>query len=394
MFLAACGSNGNGTSSTNGVGGSYYAVATTLNANTMQASSLIFTTPSLAAGATVDESQGIPVPDVVSLFGIEGSGRAYSTAAQTAVVTRYDVATNGTITPGPTVSFANFGLSGGFSTRSIVLVSPTKGYLFDDTTLQAITFDPDKMTTGKAIDLSAMKQTGYVTNFSYSIPVRNSTQIVVTAYYYDQTYSKSIPQTTVALIDTASDGVTVVNDTRCGDFSTIAAAPNGDLYFASDTYAGSLNRAGGTSIAPASCMLRMAAGSNSFDPNFFVTMSTLTGTKCAGGVVPGHGNSIWVRGFDETISPVTSTTTALQILGAPAWRWFQIDLANPTAPGTMSSFAPSAGELKYFIVGGHALVDNGSADFMNTNEVDMTASGAPVQGALVKGQTSGIVKVR
>src|SRR5262245_8862409 len=169
--------------------GGSYAVATTLNANTQNATSLIFTTASLAEGAMIDQSQGISVPDVVTIFGIAGSGKVYSTQAMSPIVTEYLVDEKGVITPGRSISFAAFGLAGSFSTRAIAMVSPTKAYLLDDTSLQAITFNPQEMTVGNAISLGGMREPNYGTNFSYTIPVRNNHQVVVTGYHYDATFS-------------------------------------------------------------------------------------------------------------------------------------------------------------------------------------------------------------
>jgi len=76
-------------------------------------------------------------------------------------VRRYEVDERGVITPGLELSFSAFGIGAGYSTRSIASASATKAYLLDDTTLQAIVFDPSAMTVGQAIDLSALKQEGY-----------------------------------------------------------------------------------------------------------------------------------------------------------------------------------------------------------------------------------------
>jgi hypothetical protein len=374
-------------------GATHYAIATTLMANTGQATSLIFTAPSLADGPALDESKAISVPEVASIFGIEGSGKVYSTTAMTPVVTEYSVAENGTITPGTQLSFAQFGLGAGFSTRSIAMVSATKAYLLDDRSLQAISFDPSTMTLGKSIDLGGLKEMGYGSTFSYNIPVRGN-QVVVTAYYYDQSFSKTIPQTGVALIDSTTDAVTIVKDSRCGAFSTIAQVANGDLYFAQDTYATALNLAGGAASAPEGCLLRMKAGENAFDPGFFVKIKDATGLP-GGGVVPGKGNTIWVRGFDASLFPIAAgTTTAIQILGAVAWKWFRIDGANPMAQAVASSVAPSGGQLNYSVTDGKAYVGNPSADLMTTTLLDMTSSEMPAKAANMMGRTKSIVRVR
>jgi hypothetical protein len=370
-----------------------FVVATTLNANTPSATSLLITTPTLADGTTLDYTRAISVADTVSLFGVEGSGHVYATQAMTPTVTRYEVAADGTLTPGTVLSFAQFGLGSGYSTRSIAFVSDSKAYLLDDTSLQAITFDPSQMVVGHAIDLSAMKEPGWHANFAYNVPVRGN-QVVVAGFYYDQTFSMTIPKTALALIDGASDAVTVLHDTRCGAFSTVATAPNGDLYFGSDTYSVAINRVAGDSAAPPGCLLRMKAGENAFDAGYFVQTKDLTGGQPAGAAVPGEGNSIWIRAFDESLFTVTNITSATTLLAAPAWHWWKLDLANPTGPAVESPFAPGAGEVKWFAAGGHGWAGNAVQDYTTSNVLDMTGPGAPLQGLSLKGFPSGIVKAR
>ena len=65
-----------------------YVLATTLNANTPSATSLLITTPTLADGTTLDYTRAISVADTVSLFGVEGSGHVYATQAMTPTVTQ------------------------------------------------------------------------------------------------------------------------------------------------------------------------------------------------------------------------------------------------------------------------------------------------------------------
>jgi hypothetical protein len=388
LLFAACDS-----STPNNTAGGSYAVAATLNANTAQATSLIFTTKSLDAKATVDESAGISVPDVVTIYGIEGAGKVYSTQAMSPVVTEYLIDDKGKITPGRSISFQQFGLAGSFSTRAIAMISPTKAYLLDDTTLQAITFNPQEMTVGKAISLSGMMEPNYGTNFSYTVPVRGK-QVVVTGYHYNATFSGTIATTHVAFIDGDTDAVTTIKDTRCGDFSSIATAPNGDLYFGADTYSTALNLAGGSTVAPEGCILRMKSGENQFDANFFVKIKDITGLP-GGGAVPGNGNAIWTRAFDTSMFPITmGTTTAGQIHKALAWKWYKIDLANPTAMATAATVDPSGGQLNYSIVGKTSYVVNPTTDTMGTVLLDMTSNTAPTLAATMQGRTKSIVKAR
>ena len=50
--------------------------------------------------------------------------------------------------------------------------------------------------------------------------------------------------------------------------------------------------------------------------------------------------------------------------------------------------------MKYFTVGGHAWAGNPNQDYASASLLDMTSTGAPIAGVVVKGDPSGIVKLR
>jgi hypothetical protein len=321
---------------------------------------------------------------------VPGSGRFYATTAQTANVTRYDVDDHGTITPGTVLSFQTLGVTATYSTRSIAFVSDTKAYLLDDSSLQAIVFDPSAMTLGKPIDLSGLGMTGYRTNFSYNIPRRGS-QLVVAAYHYDAGYAHGLPRTDLALLDVDTDAVTLAHDDRCGLFSTAGALDNGDIYFGEDTYAVALHRIGGDAAAPAGCILRLRAGDDVLDPAFQLTVTDVTAGQ-PGGAAIGAGSVLWLRAFDESLFPVDETTSGVSVLAAPAWHWWKVDVtATPTA--SIATLPPGAGEVKWFDVAGHADTGDANMDYTMTAVVDLAAAD-PMRGVVVRGHPSGIVKVR
>ncbi len=93
------------------------------------------------------------------------------------------------------------------------------------------------MKISSKIELGELRKQGWTAHFDYR-PKSRDGQLVVSAYYIDDTFSSSLRETGAALIDTVADAVTFQRDTRCGGFSTSVLADNGDLYFASDPYIG------------------------------------------------------------------------------------------------------------------------------------------------------------
>jgi hypothetical protein len=88
---------------------------------------------------------------------------------------------------------------------------------------------------------------------------------------------------------------------------------------------------------------------------------------------------------------IRRTTSATDVLAAPAWIWWKLDLASPTGPANRSSFAPGGGEVKYSLVEGHAFLGNPNADYTASTLVDMSSGPDPVPGAMLHGFPSGVI---
>ncbi|AUX32747.1 MULTISPECIES: hypothetical protein [Sorangium] len=373
--------------------GPLYAMTTMLQVG-QDATSLLVLTPSLDDGQTIDYAQAVEIPDQAHLFGIEGGTSVYALLLQTPQLTRYDLDPSGRLEAAQELRFDRFGVAGGASTRSVHFVSERKAYLLDDTSLQAIAWDPEEMVIKKAIDLGGLKREGWIPYFDY-LPKRRGNQLVVIALYYDQNFSKILPETSAALIDVETDEVTYVHDERCGGVSNSTIAPSGDLYLGSDPYNAAVNVIGGHAASKTGCLIRMRAGEDTFDPDFFVNVSDLTGGFPGGGIVPGPGSTAYLRAYDESLFAVSPATDALSLYAAAAWRWWKIDLESITTAATVvEGVPPSSGVVKYLLADSHAFATDSSADYSNTTLQDMTAESDPVKGILVKGLVTGLVRAR
>ena len=372
-------------------GSTVYAIASLTGAGTDTASSLLFAAASVTSDTTLDSSNGVEIPGTAFVFGREDEGSAYVITNQSPTLIRYDLDAKGKITKGAELSFQSFGVGQANSLRSVVFASDTKAYLLDDTTLQAIVFNPKTMTTtGKVVALSDMQSSAInvSTFFAYEPKLRNN-QIVFAASYYDADFNPVANETAVAILDMTADTVTVLKDTRCGGITTSTVAPNGDIYFGSDPFFGALRRKDET--FPGGCLLRLKANENALDPAFALMVKDIAGN--GGGAIAADGNALYVRVFDDTAFTVTAQSSAFDILGAAAWRWWKVDLLDPTAQATKLALPAAAGDLKGFTVAGNALVPSCDANYLNSTLYTMNASGGPLKGATMHGYTSGIVKV-
>ncbi|WP_437977235.1 hypothetical protein WMF11_09435 [Sorangium sp. So ce295] len=372
--------------------GPLYAVTTILQVG-QDATSLLFVTPSLDEGQSVDYAQAVEIPDQAHLFGIDGEKKVYALLLQTPQLTRYDLDPSGRLGEAQELRFDRHGVAGGASTRSLHFVSETKAYLLDDSSLQAIAWNPKEMAIQKAIDLGGLKREGWIPYFDY-IPKRRGKELVVIALYYDQNFSKILPETSAALIDVETDEVTYVHDERCGGVSNSMIAPSGDLYLGSDPYNAALNVIGGDEASKTGCLIRMRAGEDAFDPDFFVNVSDLTGGFPGGGIVPGAGSTAYLRAYDESLFPISPTTDALSLYAAASWKWWKIDLESLTTATVVEGVPPGSGVVKYLSADSRVFASDTNADYSETTLQDMSVEADPVKGILINGLVTGLVRAR
>jgi hypothetical protein len=356
----------------------------------MTGSAYISLVPSLEDGVVDDLRNSVEIPDASYMFGVDGEPYLYVFNSSSELI-RYELGRRGELEEGPTLSFLSSGVTAGASERSVFFVSEDKAYLLDDVSLQAVVFNPSTMLITSKIDLGELQKAGWTAYFDYRPKLRDG-KLVVAAFYFDDTFSVSLPETSVAIIDTATDAVQLGHDTRCGGFSTSVLAENGDLYFASDPYVGAIERVSGQGAGPGGCLLRMRAGEDGFDPEYYAEVAALA-PGFGGGLVRGFGSSAYVSVYDEQLRPLAQNTSALDLYGHAAWRFWRIELGSDAA-ATEVDLAPGAGTLRAFSVDGVTYATAASEDYATTTLVNMSGAEEPTSGLRVPGNVAGVVRVR
>jgi hypothetical protein len=344
---------------------------------------------SIAEGELSDTSRSLELADAGYLFGTGASARFY-VLGDSAVLAAYDVLNDGSFVPGPSMSFANSGVVPGASERSVIFISETKAYLLDDRSLQAVVWNPTDMTITGSIDLGALGKEGWITYFDYRPKLRGA-DLVLPAYYFDDSFGAASGEAAVAFIDTLTDAVEVVRDDRCGGFSTSALDDEGDIYLASDPYVDALRRVGTDPSAPAGCVLRVRRGERRMDPDFFLQISSVL-PGFGGGIARGGAGFVYIRAYDEATAPVGPGTSALDLYGRAAWRWWRLDLAGRTVAEPLDG-EPGSGTLRVFEVDGAAYATDASVDYASTMLVNMSDPSGPRRGLRVTGTVAGLVRI-
>lgn len=215
---------------------------------------------------------------------------------------KYEVGEDLSLTELDTVNF----MSTGASRIDIgqVWISPTKAYFLWGGTLMGVVWNPSTMVIEDTIDLSGAELDGYeglmllqgVFLFEHAV---HEDRAFVSTLYSSGSDGIYYPGMNVVVFDTENDEVLkVISDDRCYGASTMVKDDNGDIYVSSYGYAGRIFQAEGYDYKP-TCILRINAGEDEFDPDFFVSFPDLMGGKESTRWYPVNGRYSYTIAIDR-----------------------------------------------------------------------------------------------
>lgn len=262
-------------------------------------------------------------------------------------IRRYDVDDDWNVTVGGELSLMGLGaMSGASLISSLTVVSRNRAYFVDIGTLQVIIIDPEKMEVIGDFPLSGIPEEGLKNPYAWYKNVDGSRIIV--AFAFERSDDTPSPLSKVAIIDTATDTVTYDEQSRCGYLCWTAHDPAGNLYFVTHTYVAILNEAGlGGDPTFSPCMVRMLAGADGFDPNYYVDLRGIAG-RPVGALMSGTDGTAYTLVYSPEAAPLTPDNVD-SAYGTPAWEHYSMQLGNEAAsftkvPGIDSGIPYSDGQ--------------------------------------------------
>ena len=398
VLAAACGEDAvdAGADAMPAATGPLYAVATTqfLPDGLL---SLVALVEDPGAPGTLDPAQALEVGGAASIYGMDGQGAFAVGSSESPVITRYEVAADGSLVEGERLSLANLGVSAAFKREGLVpVLSETKAYWLDDTTQQGVVWNPQEMVIDGSFSLAAAAREGFELELGERAVLRDDGLLFVGARY--RTADDGEAGTAAALvIDTATDELLeVIEDTRCGDTVHIVAAADGTLYFGSGAVAAVLHALQRPVDYPAPCLLRVLPGEQGFDPDFHAVIPDLVEGRTAGRLVAGADGSAYLLALHEEELGIElgPTTEIWEPWDAVAWRWWRLELGASTS-ATLVEGTPLASAA------GHVLFADGQ-DYITNVRVDDGVTtllvagddGALQAGLEAPGLPYGLVRVR
>jgi len=247
-------------------------------------------------------------------------GRVWVGLAEEPVVQRYGLGPDDTLVFQDEVSFAGRGLRSAGS--GLVVVSPSRGYVFDLDTLSVVGFDPTEMILRESLPLEGVDTPpGGSNNFSFIAPDGDRIVFIVNGFREDGT---AVPRSRAVFLDSRSDTLSYADIEGCGRLGWFARDGSGDLWFATHPAQGGLVAGGlaGTPPSPA-CLARIPTGGTTFAEGF-VSFGDLVESP-AGALVQGPGGSAYTLIFDDPDTEVTEDNGD-QLSLTTGWSYYRLQL--------------------------------------------------------------------
>jgi hypothetical protein len=220
----------------------------------------------------LDLSEMIEIGD--ASHAITYGGFVYVWEGEASQYTRYSVASDLSLVPGPVVSFANFGVTGPSITG---FISTTRAYTMLSDALGMVVWDPSSMQVLGSISTEGFVDPDYP-RVEYGEPASFGEYLAWPILWSDYDNLRFKPEVGVALTNIASDAPPIVlRDARCGAGWTLFTDRAGDLYVTGNAYFGFAHFFGaGARSFPADCVLWVKAGSTEFDPDYRLDLAQAT----------------------------------------------------------------------------------------------------------------------
>ena len=199
---------------------------------------------------------------------------------------RFSVDANNNMTQTGVLSVANYGaqfVDIGF----IPNISSTKAYYLAGPTQKGVIINPNAMTIDGDFDIAGAQRPGFTGSILHQGIIQFEHAVVGNRAFESALSSVSSPQNfytsmTVNVYDTDNNVLLkTIEDDRCYGPSTMVKDPNtGDVYVSSYAFTGRIFQNPNFDYKP-TCVLRINNGTDTFDPNYFVSFpDLLNGREC------------------------------------------------------------------------------------------------------------------
>jgi len=341
----------------------------------------LFAVPSLDSDASVDLRRSVEIQDAW-VFGSPGPDFFTATIFEPTIV-RWHVTPEGEFVKGPTLSFANQGVSGTYTAAATPLYSDEKSYFVDAGSLQVVVWNPREMVFLRTIQLPEAPMPGFEP--TAELTVRDG-QVLVSMMWTsaDSGFTRNGDRVRLVAIDPATDTISqVTDDTRCASLSPAGVTSDGTAYFSPWDYHAAVRGVFGQGFGSASCGLRVIPAASTLDQGYDVDLSALVGGRPAGGLQLLNDEEALLHVWHDELVDAAPETWSEQ-RSEPGYKWYRWRLGSAEAT-ELPDQAPSAEGSAWRSVDGRVISFANNAEYSETTLISLDDTGRGQPGLIVPG---------
>ncbi|MEM9069290.1 MAG: hypothetical protein AAGE52_12325 [Myxococcota bacterium] len=331
----------------------------------------------------IDLSRSLELNGFARSYAFDGA--VFVMDSESLEVTRYRVTNDLLLEEEGRLSMAGLG----FTTFRVLFVflSPERAYYIDTQQQQVVRWNPREMVLDGTVPLEGIDR-GEQFEFQITGLQRVEDRIFLPIAWTDERALELVRSVAVVVLDAATGETEgVFEDERCVAAGGSFATSNGDLYVIGDNDDGRFSVLGDDDLPPP-CLLRVRAGADDFDPDYYVDLRELTGAPEVGHLVglPDGTAATRVLSGDLDLSMVDDP---FELTFAEVWDWVLFDVEDLTVRSL--GIPLSALPFPPFEVNGTIVLPQESVGRSTLYRVE---DGAAIEGLSVAGEFLQLGRVR
>jgi hypothetical protein len=282
-------------------------------------------TEDLSAMGSIDLANVVEFPGDMS-FASPGDGVIYVGDGGAPVVERWILNESNELVRDAEMGLAQYGIASGLGIKDpLHFLAPDRAYFIDGDSLQVVIWNPQAMETVDTFSIEGFLEEGMFLGLNYVH--RDGDRLLLSARYWRADDTAAL-LTRIGIIDTKTDTVSYVDDTRCGNVAFHARDSENNLYLATHTaQTGTIAVGAAGDPVAESCIIRFKAGADDFDSDYYVGLDELAGGH-AGGIMRGAGDQAFVLKYAGPAFTIDNYARA-HTLGQ--WEVHSLTLGNEAA---------------------------------------------------------------
>jgi len=273
---------------------------------------------------TIDLGGALELNGFSRAYAFDGS--VFTMDSESLQITRHEVTADLRLEPGATFSMAGRAVRG--FRPLFAFLSAEKAYYVDLDGFEVIIWNPSTMEIEGSFPIPEVDREGFEEEATDIEMIGD--RVFVTLAWTDFNDLDVIPVVAVVILDGDEDRlIALPEDDRCVAAGGAFVGGDDELVVIGDNDDGRYALLGDDELPPP-CLLRIRAGEDGFDPNFYVDLAALTGAPEVGHIAGRPDGTAITRGLGREVD-LDEVDDVRDLAFAEVWEWVVLDLDEGTS---------------------------------------------------------------